>query len=487
MRILNLTKQHLISTKKLTLVKGITWLTNELSDLFHFNTNDITLDKIQELKNENQEMKYMLSWLEEYSTITLTDTGKEKIQNDSKSQQILKEDNQISIKDIKSLIWPDFKTKLSSKYDDKLSPERNELYNDNHNQLLPSVYSSFEFLNIPESILKDFDSNNFNIFHLDSQVGKDNTLSIISLYIFSIYGFFNIVNYSKFENFVKEITKGYDRTNPYHNDIHAADVTHTAMLIINNSHIDKFANIDTVNLCALFLSCIIHDYKHPGVTNSFLINTNNPLALKYNDVSVLENYHIAQTFKLINSNPSCDFFSLMNKQQYKTIRKRMINSVLATDMVNRSHMLTFLKFMIEKYNIVKGVNAEKIFSDLNDEIAIFDMQQNFMNLVLLLSDISNATKPYDIYYLWTDRIMEELFIQGEKEKKIGMEISFVCDRIGTTKVQKQIDYIEGTICPFFTTVYEIFPGIGFMVENLKYNKEEVKKVKEKEIKRKMGK
>ena len=86
---------------------------------------------------------------------------------DSENKPI-KEDNQISIKDIKSLIWSNFRTKISSKYDDKFYYE---LCNDNNSQLLPSVYSSVELLNIPESILKDFDSNNFNIFHhIDSIV-----------------------------------------------------------------------------------------------------------------------------------------------------------------------------------------------------------------------------------------------------------------------------------------------------------------------------
>lgn len=149
-------------------------------------------------------MKYILSWLEEYSIIKINDICKEKIQNNSKSQQLLKEENQLSIKDIKYLIGPNLKTKHFSKFyekpwmnnNNKFSTNSDELYNDNHNQLLPFVYSPFEFLNISENIWKDFKSNKFNIFHFDSQVGKDNILSILSLYIFSIFGLFNFINYS---------------------------------------------------------------------------------------------------------------------------------------------------------------------------------------------------------------------------------------------------------------------------------------------------
>ena len=34
---------------------------------------------------------------------------------------------------------------------------------------------------------------------------------------------------------------------------------------------------------AALLAAIIHDVDHPGRTNAFLVNSNNPLALLYND------------------------------------------------------------------------------------------------------------------------------------------------------------------------------------------------------------
>ena len=39
------------------------------------------------------------------------------------------------------------------------------------------------------------------------------------------------------------------------------------------------------------------------------------------------------------------------------------------------------------------------------------------------SDLSNPTKPLDIYRQWVDRIMEEFFRQGDQERAIGLEIS----------------------------------------------------------------
>lgn len=45
---------------------------------------------------------------------------------------------------------------------------------------------------------------------------------------------------------------------------------------------------------ALLLSALVHDFKHRGRTNAFLIRIQSPLALVYNDRSVLENYHLSE-------------------------------------------------------------------------------------------------------------------------------------------------------------------------------------------------
>jgi len=48
-----------------------------------------------------------------------------------------------------------------------------------------------------------------------------------------------------------------------------------------------------VDVTSFLLASLVHDFKHFGVNNMFLINTKSKLAIRYNDKSVLENYHIA--------------------------------------------------------------------------------------------------------------------------------------------------------------------------------------------------
>jgi len=55
------------------------------------------------------------------------------------------------------------------------------------------------------------------------------------------------------------------------------------------------------------------------------------------------------------------------------------------------------------------------------------------------ADLSNATKPLYLYRQWTDRIMEEFFIQGDLEREHGLEISPMCDRNNASVEQSQVD------------------------------------------------
>lgn len=66
--------------------------------------------------------------------------------------------------------------------------------------------------------------------------------------------------------------------------------------------------------CAGYLSAICHDLDHKGLNNDFLIKTSNPLAIQYNDLSPLENHHLAQSFRLLNRD-DCGLFRHLPKDR----------------------------------------------------------------------------------------------------------------------------------------------------------------------------
>lgn len=81
----------------------------------------------------------------------------------------------------------------------------------------------------------------------------------------------------------------------------------------------------------MILGAAVHDYEHPGVNNTYLINSADKLAVRYNDESVLESHHIASASDLMKT-PQYDIFRKMLPEERLEIRKRMIHMVLATDM-----------------------------------------------------------------------------------------------------------------------------------------------------------
>lgn len=65
----------------------------------------------------------------------------------------------------------------------------------------------------------------------------------------------------------------------------------------------KEANqLDPMNEVSALIAAATHDIDHPGRSSAFLCNSNNSLAILYNDTSVLESHHAATTFRLTLGN-----------------------------------------------------------------------------------------------------------------------------------------------------------------------------------------
>ena len=61
-----------------------------------------------------------------------------------------------------------------------------------------------------------------------------------------------------------------------------------------------FEKIEEFDKFAILVSASVHDVGHPGHNNGYEIQTESELAITYNDRSVLENFHIAFAWRLMN-------------------------------------------------------------------------------------------------------------------------------------------------------------------------------------------
>ena len=303
----------------------------------------------------------------------------------------------------------------------------------------------------------NINDKNFDIFDFSIIVGKDNVLPLIGNYFFTLYNFQEFMNITKFRNFCEKISEGYINTNFYHNSIHAADVAHTCYIYLREGAVNEKIGLNTKSICALFLSCFCHDYKHPGFNNNYLIETKHPLALKYNDVSVLENMHISEAFNLINSDNKYNIFENLDNNDYKTFRKQMITCVLGTDMANHGKDVDFMKQCLKEDYVKKE----------EDNL-------NYMKLFVHSADISNPTKKFNTYYKWAKLVVEEFYYQGDKEKELGLKCS--CDRNVVTLYKSQLGFIDYIITPFYELFVKVFPKLNFLKDNVEENRKKIKEM-----------
>ncbi|XP_044134732.1 cAMP-specific 3',5'-cyclic phosphodiesterase 4A isoform X1 [Bufo gargarizans] len=246
----------------------------------------------------------------------------------------------------------------------------------------------------------------------------------------------------------------------YHNSLHAADVTQSTHVLLSTPALD--AVFTDLEILAAVFAAAIHDVDHPGVSNQFLINTNSELALMYNDESVLENHHLAVGFKLLQEE-NCDIFQNLTKRQRQMMRKMVIDMVLATDMSKHMSLLADLKTMVETKKVTSS--GVLLLDNYTDRIQVL---RNMVHC----ADLSNPTKPLELYRQWTDRILEEFFRQGDKERERGMEISPMCDKHTASVEKSQVGFIDYIVHPLWETWADlVHPDAQDILDTLEDNRD----------------
>lgn len=79
---------------------------------------------------------------------------------------------------------------------------------------------------------------------------------------------------------------------------------------------DLISRLGKLEVLILLVSCICHDLDHPGYNNIYQINARTELALRYNDISPLENHHCSIAFRLFE-HPDTNIFKGFSKEAFK--------------------------------------------------------------------------------------------------------------------------------------------------------------------------
>eukprot|EP01107_Rhizomastix_libera_P014968 TRINITY_DN5164_c0_g2_i1.p1 TRINITY_DN5164_c0_g2~~TRINITY_DN5164_c0_g2_i1.p1 ORF type:complete len:623 (-),score=160.51 TRINITY_DN5164_c0_g2_i1:3-1871(-) len=302
-----------------------------------------------------------------------------------------------------------------------------------------------------ENLFSSIDSWDFDAFSF-SERSKGHGLELLVFELFNRYDLFNAfpLNEEKLFIFFKKIEQGYFK-NPYHNSTHAIDVLQVTHFMLTKN--DKFFNsLLPVEKLAIVVSAACHDFNHPGINNAFLVNVEDPLAIQYNDQSVLESTHSARVFGLLHEEEN-DFLENMELTHYRTLRNMIIQLILATDMSKHADILSDLK---------ARVAAEEFKWD-NAQVRLLTLK-----MMIKAADISNPARSWNLCEKWAGLVMEEFFEQGDMEKERELTVSAMMDRT-TTKISKvQAGFSEFVVKPLMDALSQAI-GMGTMLINLNSN------------------
>jgi hypothetical protein len=219
---------------------------------------------------------------------------------------------------------------------------------------------------------------------------------------------------------------GYCRfRNPYHNNLHAADVAQTCHHLLSQTGLMHW--LTDLEIFATLVAAIIHDYEHTGTTNNFHVMSGSDTALLYNDRAVLENHHISAAFRVLKDD-ECNILQNLSRDEYRELRTLIIDMVLATDMSFHFQQLKNMKNLLT-------LDAPQVD------------KSKALSLVLHCCDISHPAKRWDIHHKWTMLLLEEFFRQGDLERELGLPFSPLCDRNNTLVAESQIGFIDFIVEP----------------------------------------
>lgn len=352
--------------------------------------------------------------------------------------------------DMESLTWI---RSLSTRQGNKRPSQevRNSIF-----RKIPKLSTADRFALSKEAVeeLELIETMEFDIFKFRDMTDNQEVV-VITSYLMEKHSLFTSqkIDYGIYMNFMKAVQAGYVDI-PYHNQTHGVDVCQSAYYFTMSCGLSEKLSMQDIDLTALIIATSIHDYEHFGFNNAFLTETRHKWAITYNDQSVCENHHVAAAFELMQDK-SKNIFALLDKEEFKQMRKRIVSMVLGTDMAKHMEHTNKLDSMAETFDK----------SDHSEDDQIF-----LLSMAVHLSDLSNPTKDWYVSKRWSILLYEEFFAQGDKEMEVGLPRGNLTDRSTVNIAKGQVGFINFVILPVYESWVKLLPKAQKNLDGAKENK-----------------
>jgi len=281
----------------------------------------------------------------------------------------------------------------------------------------------------------------------------DESLLPLLLSMFSDLGIverFNI-NKDSLRKFLCAVRDAYHSVNPYHNFRHAFDVTQCLYYyLVTGKAMEYLCYID---IFALIVATLIHDIGHPGLNNAFLVATESTLAIRYNDTSPLENFHCCSGWQIITQEGTNIIENLTSGQRAE-FRLMLTNTVLSSDPARTVEVISKFEGIMNQYD--KTSHSHRLV---------------FGQFLLKCADVSNPVRAFPVSRYWAEMIQSEFFLQGDKERDLGIPISPFMDRDSPEALPRmQISFLDYVVEPLSSRLVAFLPDTNEVLTNLQNNR-----------------
>eukprot|EP00443_Scrippsiella_acuminata_P001248 CAMPEP_0115191626 /NCGR_PEP_ID=MMETSP0270-20121206/12627_1 /TAXON_ID=71861 /ORGANISM="Scrippsiella trochoidea, Strain CCMP3099" /LENGTH=936 /DNA_ID=CAMNT_0002604853 /DNA_START=108 /DNA_END=2915 /DNA_ORIENTATION=+ len=252
-------------------------------------------------------------------------------------------------------------------------------------------------------VLRDFSRWDFV---QDTLLEEPNKLHACLRGCFSYFGLLSAfcIPPASLDAWVQAMRARYSQRAMYHNWSHAIGTLHATFLLLTSW---AFAGLlPDEDVLALLFAAIGHDVEHPGYTNTFLVNTRHQLAIRYNDISVLESHHASVT--CTGERPAAAGAAELGGRAARAPGD--VTSILGTDMAKHKETITWLE---SNNSDLVGLRRSGLRLQNDDALEL-------CTAMLHSADLVHPALPWRIHKQRSLQVAAEFFSQFEEEQRLGL-------------------------------------------------------------------
>ena len=246
--------------------------------------------------------------------------------------------------------------------------------------------------------------------------------------------------------FIYEV-RGEYQVIPFHNFLLAIDNLQYLYHIIKQG--DLLNLFSPIEILGLTIATFCHNVGQSGVDNSFHKKINSPLYILFGDLSN-EKYHYIVTYESIQKSGLFDNLSLLDQQ----IVWEIINKLIISTAMHPNELSKDVDTLI-----MNGT------ADMRND----NVRMTLLILLIKISSSSFAFRNWTCTNKWTSELFSEHYMQGDIERRLGVEINIRNKRGFVDKESEFVLFMEDELSVLVSCAKKILPSLSFLQIQLQNN------------------